>query len=251
MCKNAIGSTQAVNRGALLLYKARKGRKDRRKERLSLSLSLSASLGSRDCWRECRTGATGLVMARFGGVLRPVPESTCASLRACLWLGSASAMPCPAQRSSALLLAPGQSQHLLPLSLFSLFLPLRQPHPHGIPPWVSQSSSPRIARRKRKKRKDKGRHHPTAVPTTSKTFVSWAVACVRDTCRPRCQSNKRPHTHCYLYGPPMVRVTSYRIPLTLPPMSDSNHVLRYAHPHQTPHRSTCRHGEGPPPPRRH
>lgn len=44
MCKNAIGSTQAVNRGALLLYKARKGRKDRRKERLSLSLSLSLRL---------------------------------------------------------------------------------------------------------------------------------------------------------------------------------------------------------------
>jgi hypothetical protein len=134
-------------------------------------------------------------MARFGGVLRPVPESTCASLRACLWLGSASAMPCPAQRSSALLLAPGQSQHLLPLSPFSLFLPLRQPHPHGIPPWVSQSSSPRIARRKRKKRKDKGRHHPhpTAVPTTSKTFVSWRASATHAV-RVASQTNAPPHT---------------------------------------------------------
>jgi hypothetical protein len=168
----------------------------------------------------------------------------------------ASAMPCPAQRSSASALlcswrrANRSTSSHFPRSLSS-FLSASHTHTVFLPGPASQSS-PRIARRKRKKRKDKGRHHHTPTPPPClllvKPFVSWRASATHAV-RVASQTNAPTHTATstgHQWFASRLTASPSLCLLLLPPMSDSNHVLRYAHPHQTPHRSTCRHGEGPP-----
>lgn len=230
---------------ALLLYKARKGRKDRRKERLSLSLRLSGVGTVRGNAKPARRDLSSL---GFGGVWRPVPESTCASLRACLCY----ALPCPAL--ICFCSAPGAGPIAAPPLTFPVLSLPSSPTPTRYSSLGQPVSRPLLAPHAENERNAKIREGTTTPPLPTppclllvKPFVSWRASATHAV-RVASQTNAPTHTatstgHQWFAS----RLTAS---LCLPPMSDSNHVLRYAHPHQTPHRSTCRHGEGPSP-RRH